>query len=172
MDVLEYWEPSIDWSRFDQGDLHSDIWNPFTKLVRLCHAFRYWDDAAESARRERVPAPINPESRSSRTKRKAEYGLVIKGLKDHKVRAAYLAAEKLSEIHSLLRREPSFSPEGPEWKCYLALECAVESLPHYERGHYGAAAFDSFDAKVELTGDPFPIAQRWREAVQDPLAAT
>ena len=72
-------------------------------------------------------------------------------------------------MRSLFRVGTSFSPEGPEWKCYLALELAVESRPRYEHGHYRAAAFDSFDAKVELIGDPFPIAQRWREAVWDPL---
>jgi hypothetical protein len=169
MDVLEYWEPSIDWSRFDQGDLHSDLWNPFTKLVRLCHAYGYWDDLAKGARRERPPAPPYPESRNGRTKRKAEHKRLINGHEDHKYRAAYLAAEKLSEICALFTEGTSFSPEGPELKCYLALELAVESRPRHERGHYRAAAFDSFDAKVELIGDPVPIAQRWREAVRDPL---
>jgi hypothetical protein len=173
MDVLEHWEPSIDWSLFNQGDLHSALWYPFTQLVALCHAYKHWDDVAKNIRRERPPAPLYPESRYGRTKRKNEHRSLINSNEDHKYRAAYLAAEKISTIRSLfiVGSAFSFSPEGPEWKCYLAVEFAVESRPRHESGHYRAVAFDSFDAKVELLGDPFPIAQRWRMAARDPLIA-
>jgi hypothetical protein len=170
MDVLAHWEPNIDWSKFKRGDLHSALWTPFTELVRLCHAYNHWDEVAKSARKERAPAPLHPESRYGRRKRKMEQKWLVHGHEDHKYRAAYLAAEKLSEIRSLFTVDDGrFSPEGPEFKCYLALEFAVESRPRHERGHYRAVAFDSFDAKVELIGDPIPIAKRWREVVRDPL---
>jgi hypothetical protein len=173
MDVLEHWEPSIDWSLFNQGDLHSALWNPFTQLVKLCHAYKHWDEVAKTVRRERAPTPLYPESRYGRTKRKMEHRGLIRGHEDHKFRAAYLAAEKISAMRSLFTVDTpfSFSSEGPEWKCYLALEFAVESRPRHEHGHYRAAAFDTFDANVELIGDPIPIAQRWRMAARDPLIA-
>jgi hypothetical protein len=164
MDVLQYWEPNIDWSKFARGDLDSTFWSPFTQLVRLCHAYKHWDEIAKHARRERAPAPLYPESRYGKAKRKKEHALLISGHEGHKYRAAYLAADKLSSMQSV-------SPAGPELKCYLALVLAIECR-RYESGHYRAAAFDSFDAKVELSGDPLPIAQRWREAVSDRLIVT
>jgi hypothetical protein len=169
MDVLEYWQPSINWDHFNQGDLHTSFWSIFTELVRLCHSYKHWDEAAKFARRERSPAPHYPESRHRQTKGKEERKRLIDGHEDHKFRAAYLAAEKLGEMRSLFAVGASFTSEGPEWKCYVALECAIESRPRHEHGHYRAGAFDTFDAKAELVGDAFPIAQRWRTAVGDPL---
>jgi hypothetical protein len=170
MDVLEYWEPNINWELFNQATLHASFWKPFTELVRLCHSYKHWDEAAKYARRERLVRPLYPESRYGRAKRKQEQATQIGGHEDHKFRAAFLAAEKLDDMRALFTGGTSFTPEGPEWKCYVALECAIESRPRHERGHYRAGAFDTFDASTELVGDSFPIAQRWRAAVGDPLS--
>jgi hypothetical protein len=72
MDVLEYWEPNINWELFNQATLHASFWKPFTELVRLCHSYKHWDEAAKYARRERLVRPLYPESRYGRAKRKQE----------------------------------------------------------------------------------------------------
>jgi hypothetical protein len=165
MDVLEYWEPELDWERFAQGELGSNFWHLFTQFVRLCHAFTHWGEVAKTVSRERSPASLYPESRYTRSKRKAEREAKVKGFEGHKYRAAYLAAEKLSEMGRLLD-----SVRGPEERLYCALRIAIEApLSRHERGHFGAAAFNSFDAKSELVGKPEEIARRWRSAVNDPL---
>jgi hypothetical protein len=103
-------------------------------------------------------------------KRRKEHKEEIKGHEDHQYGAAYLAAEKLGEMYSLFTRGSPFTRERSEWKCYVALECAIESRPYHKRGHYRAGAFETFNSRSELVGDPFLIAQRWRAAVGDPLS--
>lgn len=169
MDVLAYWEPDLALDGFKQGNLASSFWVPFLSLVKLCHSFRYWDQAAKTSRRAGPPASLYPETRYSKDKRKREWSDEIRKREDHKYRAAYLAAETLAEICKFFEVGTSLSPEGPEWKCYLALRLAIEPFPRHERGHYCAAAFDSFDAVAELLGEPEDIARRWRAAVGDPL---
>jgi hypothetical protein len=163
------WKPNVNWDHFNQGDLHARFWRPFTELIRLCHSYKHWDEAAKYARRERLVRPLYPESRYGRAKRKQEQASQIGGHEDHKFRAAFLAAEKIGQMQSLFP-DSTFPPEGPEWKCYVALRCAIDPYPRHERGHYRAGAFNTFDARAELVGDPFPIAQRWRAAVGDPLS--
>jgi hypothetical protein len=170
MDVLEHWEPDINWDHFDQGDLHARFWKPFTELVMLCHSFKHWDEAAKMARRQRPSAPLYPDTRYGKEKRRKEHKDEIKGHEDHQYGAAYLAAEKLGEMYSLFARGSPFTRERLEWKCYVALECAIESRPYHKRGHYRAGAFETFNSRSELVGDPFLIAQRWRAAVGDPLS--
>jgi hypothetical protein len=107
--------------------------------------------------RPRGPRWVTTSSAGGRTKRKREHRPSISGHEDHKYRAAYLAAEKLSAMRSLFTVGTSFSPEGPEWKCYLALELAIESRPRHERGHYRAAASRRESGPRQRFRPPLPI---------------
>jgi hypothetical protein len=107
--------------------------------------------------RPRGPRWVTTSSAGGRTKRKREHRPSISGHEDHKYRAAYLAAEKLSAMRSLFRVGTSFSPEGPEWKWYLALELAIESRPRHERGHYRAAASRRESGPRQRFRPPLPI---------------
>ncbi len=169
MDVLAYWTPQIDWTRFRQGGLADAFWQRFKQLVMLCHAYKHWDDASNEAARTRPPKPFYPESRYGRSKRLAEHARGVEEIRDHKYRAAYLACDKIAELSKLFEVGTILSPQGPEWRCYLALHFAVEPLPQHERSHCRAAAFENFDADAELVGEPLEIARRWRHAAGDAL---
>jgi hypothetical protein len=42
MEALSYWHPQIDKSRFHQEAISDEMWVGFEQLVRLCYAYRHW----------------------------------------------------------------------------------------------------------------------------------
>jgi hypothetical protein len=55
LDILEFWQPAIDWERFKQGPVSDAVWDQFKQVVIWCHAFRHW---TEDARAKRSSPPI------------------------------------------------------------------------------------------------------------------
>ena len=110
MDVLQYWCPHIDWSRFDQGAIPEEMWQRFKQLVQLCHAYRYWEEATR-AQRATPPRPFYEESAYKRRKRQQEWKGQIDRCKGHMYRAAYLAADKMAEMSHLVTNDRA----NPAW---------------------------------------------------------
>src|SRR5258707_13598179 len=69
MDVLEYWEPRVDWSQFDQGTIPDEMWQRFKQLVQLCHAHRYWRERKRAPRAAPQPRAGYKEGADQRRKR-------------------------------------------------------------------------------------------------------
>src|SRR5208282_5858709 len=141
MDVLQYYDPPIDWSKFAQGPLRSDFWNMFRNVVRLCHAYKHWDEEAKREQRTRPPSPLYPLSRYGRQKQASEKRDAVRRLEGHKYRAAFSVSEVISNMTRLFEIGTTLSPEGPEFKCYRALVLAIEPYPRHERAHCRAGAF-------------------------------
>jgi hypothetical protein len=118
MDVLEYWQPQIDWDRFNQGPLSSDVWACFCDAVKLCHALKYWKDAVKlHDRNPSRPSPFYIESAYGRRKRISEHKAQRDELRGHMLRAAFLAAGKILSIaHMVQKREGT-----PDWLFSVAL---------------------------------------------------
>jgi hypothetical protein len=159
MDVLEYWHPAVNWSRFAQGAVSERIWRSFSQLVQLCHAHEHWKRAAQQIRLSPPGAPIyGSESKYQRNKRRDEWKREIQSAEGHMHRAGFLAAEMIASMSYLLTN----ADEGtPDWNLYWALRLAVRHQPHHERARCKAAAFDAFIADEELKGEPPEIATRW-----------
>jgi hypothetical protein len=161
MDVLEYWRPNIDWSGFKQGPVSAQMWQHFQNLVQLCHAYRYWQSAAQENRRQPIQRSLyGNESAHMRRKHRQEWQGAIDRCEDHMYRAAYLAAEQMSAMSFLI----SDSDTGkPDWVFWMALRLALADQPRHERARCNAGAFDSFDAELELQEAPDRMALRWLE---------
>jgi hypothetical protein len=162
MDVLEYWQPQIDWGRFNQGPLSSDVWACFCDAVKLCHAFKCWKDAVRL--HDRNPSrPYYEESAYGRRKRISEHKAQRETLRGHMLRAAFLAAGKILSIaHMAQRREGT-----PDLLFSIALiksvgtEIVTDPMRGHERAHFDALAFQMFDATTELTQNSDEMAERW-----------
>jgi hypothetical protein len=157
MDVLEYWRPHIDWSRFDQGAIPDEIWERFKELVQLCHAYHYWQEATRAQRAARPPRPLYEESAYKRRKRQQEWKRQIDQCEGHMYRAAYLAAEKMAEMSYLVTNDRA----NPAWTLWLALWLALAYQPNHERARCNAAAFGEFRVEAELHGSAEEIAAGW-----------
>jgi hypothetical protein len=142
MDVLDYWNPPIDWSRFQQGGLSDAMWRHFRELVRFCNAHRHWEEAARQARSTRGREQKN----------------AIDECKGRMYRAAFRVQEEMSTMATLISDEDVEKPDGV---LYFALRRAIAPFPNHEKARCGAAAVDSFDANQELKGEPPEIAKRW-----------
>jgi hypothetical protein len=156
MDVLEYWNPNIDWSKFDQGSITDDIWKHFKELVQLCHAFRHWEEATTDIR---LSPPRQwewpPESARQFKKRQDQWKAEVRRREGHMNRAGFLADQQIAEMSYLVSKDD----EGTSaWKMYFALRVAVAEAPHLR---CKAAAFEGFNANGELDGEVAEIALRW-----------
>lgn len=161
MDVLEYWRPKIDWTRFDQGAVSDQMWSPFGQLVQLCHCVEHWRENHRSLSLSRPPAPYyTPESRHYRKKRLDEWKRPIQAAENHMHRAAHLADDKVAEMSYLIAP----TDQGkPDWNLYLASALSIgRSLGHL-RARYRSVAFDQFDAAELSEPDPSRTASRWLE---------
>jgi hypothetical protein len=158
MDVLEHWQPSIDWTKFKQGPVSDAVWSDFRDLVQLCHAYRHWKEETRTRQASPPVRPMYPESGYKRRKRREERRLEIRRAEDHMFRAAYLAADKLAMMSNWLDRDSEHN--AADSKLYLALRFAIAPFPH-ERGRCSAAAFEAFDAASELSSPPQDSANRW-----------
>jgi len=158
MDVLEYWQPTIDWSKFKQGGVSDAMWRGFCDVVQLCHAREYWREAAEKRRLTRLPKSMNRESEYTRRKRRNEWKAQGDRLVGHMNCAGHRIQEKMAQLSTLFEA----SDQGkPDWTMWFALRLAVRDQPFHERSRSGAAAFEEFDADEQLHGEPAKIAQRW-----------
>jgi hypothetical protein len=160
MDVLEHWQPQIDWTLFEQGCISPDVWDSFRKLILLCHAFKYWNNAARSFRPSR---PYFEESTYGRRKRKAADELQRKQLIGHKYRAAFLAAGMIYKIADLVQAREGTA----DWTLSLALFNSVseiiDTLQGHERADFSVLAFEQFDVTTEINGGPSEIAKVWKD---------
>lgn len=159
MDVLEYWSPAIDWSRFEQGALSDQAWNLFKAVVQLSHAHGHWAKVAQEIRLSPPRQLVFPsETKQQHKKRQDAWKRDIERAEGHMHRAAFLAAERIAALSYLVKPED----EGkPDWILYFAAMLAARHQPDHTRGRYSALAFTSFDAKTEIDGDPAIIAIRW-----------
>ncbi|SDS18984.1 hypothetical protein [Bradyrhizobium canariense] len=159
MDVLEYWAPRIDWSRFAQGAVSDRMWRAFKDLVMLCHSVEHWREVHRSLQMTRPPQPYYmPESRHYRKKRLDEWKRPITQSENHMHRAAHLADEKVAEISYLI----SPADEGtPDWNLYFAAALSIGRTLGHERARYKSVAFDAFDAAELSEPDPSVIASQW-----------
>lgn len=159
MDVLEYWRPSIDWSRFDQGAISDAMWGHLRNVVMLCHACEHWKSVAYETRLTPPRSYVGiPESKREQKKRRDEWNRNIDVKDGHMHRAAFLASEQIALMSYLLTDDDKDKADG---KLYFALGFAVaHQLPH-DQARYRAAAFTAFRANQELQDDPPDIALRW-----------
>jgi hypothetical protein len=159
MDVLEYWSPAIDWSRFAQGAVSDPMWRSFKGLVRLCHCVEHWREARRSLRLTRAPQPFyTPETRYARRKREDEWKQPIRECETHMHRAAYLADERVAEMSHL----PTAGAEGTsDWKLLAAAALSIGRSLGPEQARYKSVAFDAFDAAELSEPDPSVIARQW-----------
>ena len=169
MDVLQFWEPEIDWKEFHQGAISPDVWAKFQELVRLCHAFKYWKDAArEHDRHPSRPDPFYKESAYGRRKRLEEAKFQRDSLKGHMHRAAFLAAGRLWTIIDFVQDRKGTS----DWVLSLALVESVgsvvitDTMRGHERAEFDVLAFNKFDASTEIGDDLSEMAARWRSSAR------
>jgi hypothetical protein len=166
LDVLEHWQPSIDWTDFKQGALTEQTWVIFRHLVQFCHAHEHWQEVVQQIRFAPPRAsPYEPESRYLRRKIADDWNLQILHTEKHMKRAAFLTVEKIKEMSHLLSDADKGSPD---WNICRALHLSLRHQPIRCK----IAAFKSFDADSELRGEPLEIARRWSSAAgYDDLAA-
>jgi hypothetical protein len=162
MDVLEYWQPQIDWDRFNQGPLSSDVWACFCDAVKLCHAFKYWKHAVRL--HDRNPSrPFYKESAYGRKKRISEHKVQRENLRNHMLRAAFLATGKILSIALMAQRREGI----PDLLFSVALiksvgtEIVEDTMRGHERARFDVLAFQTFDAITELTQNADEMAERW-----------
>jgi hypothetical protein len=100
-----------------------------------------------------------------RRKRKQEWQRQNEGHENLKMRAAFLAAEKLWAIAHMVQGRA----DTPDWHLSLALIKAVPSIMNtitgHERAEFGVLASEQFDASSEVGTDPDAMARRWRAVV-------
>jgi hypothetical protein len=159
MDVLEYWQPSIDWTKFKQGPVSNAMWSDFRELVQLCHAYRHWQEAAQSQQASLPGSTTYSERSHMRSRRRRERRVENRQIEGHMLRAAYLAAEKMAVMSK--RLGPDREHPAADYKLYLTLLLAIAPLPNHERARCRAAAFEAFNAATELSGSPQDSARRW-----------
>jgi hypothetical protein len=158
VDVLEYWSPTIDWAKFQQGGISEEVWLCFKQVVQLCHAFRYWETDAQDKRLcpprlylDSVPAESRPQFR----KREDHWKSEILQSENRRNRAKFLVSEKIAELSYLGTNSVAGEAEGTaDWKLWYALQVAARPYPP-------AAAFGGFDAEKELDGEVNEIVARW-----------
>jgi hypothetical protein len=161
MDVLEYWHPTIDWTRFDQGDVSDQMWTAFRHLIQLCHCVEHWRESHRALSLTRPPAPLyTPESRHYRKKRLDEWKRPSQAAENHMHRAAHLADDKVAEMSWLV----SPHDQGkPDWRLYFASALSIgRSLGHL-RARYKSVAFDQFASNALSDADPSRTASQWLE---------
>lgn len=156
MDVLEYWRPHIDWSRFSKGALPEDVWEYFKRVVQLSHAAVHWSGAVDNRRREQFVRPLYPESAYMKRKRKQQHASDVRGLETHQHRAEYLVSDELARLSFL---QSVVADQGGAQKLYWAMRYFCP--PNYINGRFEVLAFDAFDAEVDLAGDLSDVIHRW-----------
>ncbi|QEW18989.1 hypothetical protein LA6_001168 [Marinibacterium anthonyi] len=93
MDVLSYWNPGLDESEFQQGDLSAPFWAAFMDFVRLCHAVKHWGAEKTEARR------------MARSVKNGGWEKSAHADENHEMRARYLAAEAAWHLGSLIETD-------------------------------------------------------------------
>src|SRR5580704_4318349 len=156
MDVLEFWQPTIQWNEFRRGAVSESLWQSFCQTVRLCHAACHWE---RGHREESMAVPrmsLQPrETRRDFKNRHREWKREVQRRDAHMHRAEYLADSKVAEMSHLLR---SADPGSADWKLWRALRCTIGRRP---KMRCKAAAFASFDSVQELEDEWEQIALRW-----------
>lgn len=159
MDVLEYWSPDIDWSRFSQGSVSDQMWRSFKDLVLLCHCVEHWRETRRSLRLTRAPQPFyTPETSYARRKRQDEWKRPIRDSENHMHRAAYLAEEKVAEMSYLIK---ATDKGEPDWNLWWAAALSIARSLGHEGARYKSVAFDAFDAAELVDAEPEAVARRW-----------
>ena len=154
LDILEFWEPEIEWARFKQGSVSDAVWNRLRRVVILCHAFRHWDQDAGAKRSSPPRHLIFPEESSQDFKgRQAQWKRDIEQSETYKHRAKHLASDEVAKL-AFLGTNAEGTKGTPDWKLWYASRLMVAANP-------AAGAFDSFDADKELKDEVDVIASRW-----------
>lgn len=164
MDVLRIYDPPLEYEKFNQGPISDDVWSSFIDIVRLCCAYEYWSQLARYSARSRPPAPLYDESGYMRRKRRQEHRNETKRYEDHKFRAAFLAAEQLWQLVSLIQDRDG----TPDWHLTEALFIAVgiqhlrNPITGHERAEFDVLALNEFDAATGVCSNAETTATRWR----------
>ncbi len=169
MDVLEHWQPKLDWSLFHQGALSADVWASFSGLVTLCHAFKHWKELVrEHDTHLSRPDPFYKESAYAKQKRIDQHKLQKSRLECHMYRAAFLAAGQIRKILELVQQRNSI----PDFTLIAALietvgpQVVANTVSGHESARFELIALNEFDATV-IYGDPIAVANRWRSTARD-----
>jgi hypothetical protein len=154
-DILEFWNPRIDWSNFRQGPVSDTVWEHFKWVMVWCHVFRHWDADVEERRRSPPRRTIFPEeSDRDFRKRKEQWQRDNARCERYKYRALYHANTKIAEM-SHLDAVAKWTPDAPDQKLWSALRTVMLN------GKPAACAFESFDAEQELKDGAEAVASRW-----------
>jgi hypothetical protein len=157
MDVLEFWSPTIDWSRFAQGAVSDRMWRAFKDLVKLCHCVEHWREDHRALARTRSPKPLYPESVYMRKKRFDEWKQPQTISENHMHRAANLAIEKVGQMSHLAPTDEG----NPDWKLCAAAVFSFGISLGQTHARYKSLALDAFDAAELSQSDPSVIASQW-----------
>ena len=162
VDVLEYWMPTIDWSRFTSGAISPRVWSAFKEIVQLSHAQIHWAKVAQQIRMAPPgPSPFGNETKYQRKKQHDEWKREIERVVKHMNRAAFLADRKIVEMSYMISNEDKGKPD---YKLYIALRTVVLPSQGYVSAKWESFAFTSFNGENELDREPSEIAARWSQA--------
>jgi hypothetical protein len=154
MNVLEYWSPTIVWDNFDQGAISDPVWSKFRQIVQLCHAYRHWDDDLRSKQLSPPKHYVGlVESHRQFKRRQDDWQSELSRSVTNQGRAKYLACTGVTEL-TYFDTVASGVEKTSDWKLWWVLHIVVPNHPP-------AAAFESFNADQELTGDTNQIVRRW-----------
>jgi hypothetical protein len=164
MDVLQYYQPQLDWMRFKQGELSDDVWADLCALIVLAHAHRYWKDAVRALRLQRPVSPLYKQSAYQKRKAKGDHQAEIRSLENRYYRAAFLAAGKVMAICSKAHTRTGSADYNLSIAVVktVGIQVVSNSISGHERAEFYALAFDHFDVTVEEMTSPEKLALRWR----------
>lgn len=157
MNVLKSWKPTINWGRFEQGDVSEEVWSIFQTIIQLCHAHSYWKEQTLQARNTTLPSSEELENEFQRRKLKRDRKSEISRREALMYRAAYQTTEKLSELSKIVTDDES----SIDTRLFRALSLAVRPIPSYEKARCEVIAFESFNSQEQLKGSVETIANRW-----------
>jgi hypothetical protein len=155
MDILEFWQPAIDWDRFKQGPVSDEAWDCFKQVVIWCHVFRHWTEDEDAKRRSPPRRLIFPEESAQDFKnRQAQWGRDIEQSVTYQHRAMHLAKGEVAKP-SFLDTVAKGTPDTVDGKLYFALKAVMLN------GNPSACAFEIFDAEQELQDKPEAVVSHW-----------
>ena len=160
MDVLRYWSPDLDLSGFSKGEISEKVWEEFIRFIHLCHAFKHWQ---RLPLHRAVDTVGRKQSVHEKREAKNEATRINQMNENHKLRAAFLAAEKIHDIDELVGDHLNSNDHLLVGALFEAFPNIRDGMGGHEHADFSICAFDSFDAHSEIQGEPSEIATRWKD---------